>query len=318
MIVNLKNKFLFEMLRIRKVEEKIAEIYPEQNIRCPMHLSIGQESIPVILSHFLKKTDHIYSSHRSHAHYLAKGGNLKSFFAELYGKESGCCGGIGGSMHLIDKSVGFMASTPIVGGTVPLAVGDALSQKLKGSYNLIIVYFGDGCVEEGVVHEALNFSSLHNLPIIFVCENNNFSVYTKLSDRQPIANQRHLAAAHNIKYFTAESHDIKSLYTQFNRLTNYVKSKHKPAFFESTVYRWREHCGPFYDNELNYRSKYELEKQKSYCPIKNILNLFTQKNIDKLINKFDSVIDDEINQALDFAVSSQPMRHSKLRSLVYA
>lgn len=318
MKVSLRNKFLFEMLRIRKVEEKIAEIYPEENIRCPMHLSIGQESIPVTLSHFLKKTDHIYSSHRSHAHYLAKGGSLSAFFAELFGKESGCCGGIGGSMHLIDKSVGFMASTPIVGGTIPLAVGDALSEKLKGSYNLIIVYFGDGCVEEGVVHEALNFSSLHDLPIIFVCENNNFSVYTKLSERQPIKDQKHLAAAHKIKYFTSKSHDIDSLYSEFNRLTNYVKNNRKPAFFESTVYRWREHCGPFYDNDLNYRSKYEIDKQKIYCPIKNTMNLISQKKIDILLNKFDSAINDEINQALDFAISSQPMTHSKLRALVYA
>lgn len=318
MKVNLKNKFLFEMLRIRIIEEKIAEIYPEENIRCPMHLSIGQESIPVALSHFLKKTDHVYSSHRSHAHYLAKGASLKAFFAELFGKESGCCGGIGGSMHLVDKSVGFMASTPIVGGTIPLAVGDAFSQKLKGSGNLIIVYFGDGCVEEGVVHESLNFSSLHDLPIIFVCENNNFSVYTKLIERQPIANQSYLAAAHNIEYFTAESHDIESLYSAFHRITNYVKNNGKPAFFESSVYRWREHCGPFYDNNLNYRSKSEIDKQKIYCPIENTLKLFNKKDINKIKTKFESIINEEIIEALDFASSSQPMLYSKLNTLVYA
>ena len=171
------------MLRIRMIEEYLANEYKKQEMRCPMHLSIGQEAVAVGVCSQLKKTDIVYSSHRAHAHYLAKGGSLKSFISEMYGKLEGCSGGRGGSMHLIDLDVNFYGSTPIVGGTVPLAAGSAWYDKLKSNDNLTVLFIGDGCFEEGVVHETLNFASLHNLPLLIICENNNFSVYTPLEQR---------------------------------------------------------------------------------------------------------------------------------------
>ena len=167
------------MLRIRRVEESIARRYAEQEMRCPTHLCIGQEAIAVGVCNALLRTDKVFSNHRAHGHYLAKGGDLNAMIAELYGRAAGCCGGRGGSMHLIDLDAGFMGATPIVGGTVPIAVGSAWASCLKNSSDVTVVFFGDGCFEEGVMHESLNFAALHNLPIVFICENNSYSVYPR-------------------------------------------------------------------------------------------------------------------------------------------
>jgi len=171
MTVNADIDLLKNMLRIRRVEEALADRYAEQQIRCPMHLCIGQEAIAVGVAAALKIKDKIYSNHRAHGHYLAKGGNLKAMIAELYGRATGCCGGRGGSMHMIDLDVGFMGATPIVGGTVPLAVGSAWASKLQKKNDVTVIFFGDGCFEEGVMHESLNFAALYSLPILFLCEN---------------------------------------------------------------------------------------------------------------------------------------------------
>ena len=173
------------MLRIRLVEESIAERYSEEKMRCPTHLSIGQEAISVGVCSNLSIEDKVLSTHRAHAHYLAKGGCLKSMLAEIYGKVTGCSKGMGGSMHLIDKSVGFMGSTAIVGNTIPVAVGLGLALKLKKEKLISCVFFGDAAVEEGVFFESINFAIIHNLPVLFICENNLYSVYSGLDVRQP-------------------------------------------------------------------------------------------------------------------------------------
>ncbi len=234
------------MLRIRMVEKRFSDVYKKQEIRCPMHLSIGQEAVSVGISLFLKKEDHVYSGHRAHAHYLAKGGDLKSMVAEAYGKETGCCGGRGGSQHLIDLNVGFMGSTPIVGGTVPLAVGDAWSAKLQGKSRVTVAYFGDGCFEEGVMHESMNFASLHKLPIIFVCENNKYSVYTNISDRQPSREIHNVAASHGISSFYEDGNNISSVVdTSFNAINNVIKGQ-GPQFieFQTSTKRSRPGANP--------------------------------------------------------------------------
>ena len=181
---NLVKKLYFQMIRLRKIELEISKRYSENKMRCPIHLSIGQESIPVAICNNLNKKDLMLSTHRAHYHYLAKGGNLKSMIAELYGKETGCNLGLGGSMHLKDLSAGLVAAVPIVGSTIPIGVGLAWALKLERSKNIVVVFFGEGSTEEGVFHESLNFASLHDLPILFVCENNMYSVYSHLNKRQ--------------------------------------------------------------------------------------------------------------------------------------
>ena len=159
---------LQKLLFIRRIEERIADEYAKQNMRCPTHLSIGQELPAVAMCNALTHNDFAVSTHRGHAHYLAKGGNPTAFIAELYGKKTGCSGGYGGSMHLVDENVGFMGSTAIVGNTIPVAVGVALSQKIRNSESICCVFFGDGAVEEGVFYEAANFAALKKLPILLL------------------------------------------------------------------------------------------------------------------------------------------------------
>src|SRR3990167_9983262 len=180
-----KINLFYQMLRIRMIEESIAENYTKQKMRTPVHLSIGQEAAAVASGAVLRKTDYAVSSHRAHAHYFAKGGSLNAMIAELHGKVTGCCRGRGGSMHLIDQSVGFMGSTAIVGNTIPIGVGLGLSVQLNQEDKIACIFLGDGAVEEGVFYESLNFAVLKNLPVLFVCENNFYSVYTPLDKRQP-------------------------------------------------------------------------------------------------------------------------------------
>ena len=174
----------FGMLRIRLVEETIAQLYPEQEMRCPVHLCTGQEAIAVGVCANLNDADYVLSNHRSHGHYLAKGGKLKAMLAEIYGKASGCCQGKGGSMHLVDLSVNYLGSTPIVGGTIPIATGVAFGTLMKKGGMVTVVFLGDAAAEEGVFCESLNFAALRNLPILYVCENNFYSVYSPISVRQ--------------------------------------------------------------------------------------------------------------------------------------
>ena len=247
------------MLYIRLVEEEIARIYPEQEMRCPVHLSIGQEAIAVGICENLSQDDFIMSNHRSHAHYLAKGGNLSKMLAEIYGKQTGCCNGKSGSMHLIDLSQGFLGAVPIVGSCLPIATGVAFGTKIKKMDNITTVFFGDGAVEEGVFHESLNFASLKQLPIVFICENNFFSVYSPLSVRQPSNREIYLLAkSHGIESFQGDGNNVLEVYQLMEKAIEIIRKGNGPVFLELKTYRWREHCGPYYDNHLGYRTEEEF------------------------------------------------------------
>jgi len=299
-----------KLLRIRRIEEAIAKNYTEWEMRCPVHLSIGQEAIPVGISEHLTNNDHVYSNHRSHGHYFAKGGSLKRMIAELYGKETGCCGGRGGSMHLIDTSVGFMGSTPIVGGTVPLAVGDAWSAKLKGENRVTVIYFGDGCFEEGVLHESMNFAVLHKLPILFVCENNNYSVYTHLKERQPDRKILGIAKAHGLNTHTADGNDVMAVSDIAYKAISQIKLDNGPQFFELDTYRWLEHCGPFCDDHLAYRPHGELAIWKNHCPVELLRKQIENSNdvSEEVLSDIERNISTEITDAFEFAKNSpKPM-----------
>ncbi|SVC97414.1 uncharacterized protein METZ01_LOCUS350268, partial [marine metagenome] len=185
MELELLKNLLFDMIRVRMVEETIAAKYSEQEMRCPVHLSVGQEATAVGVCSVLGDEDFAFSAHRSHAHYLAKGGDLKAMLSELYGRKDGCCRGKGGSMHLIDRSCGFMGAVPILASSIPIGVGAAFGSVLKKSPKVSVVFFGDGALEEGAFTESLNFAILKHLPVIFVCENNLYSVFSHVSSRRP-------------------------------------------------------------------------------------------------------------------------------------
>lgn len=320
MTPNFAYQLQFSMLRIRRIEEALANRYAEQEMRCPMHLCIGQEAIAAGVGAALLVSDKMYSNHRAHGHYLAKGGNLNAMIAELYGRASGCCGGRGGSMHMIDLEVGFMGATPIVGGTVPLAVGSAWASKLQKKTDVTVIFLGDGCFEEGVVHESLNFAALHHLPILFVCENNDFSVYTRRNERQPDRSIHQIAAAHGIKTAHGDGNDIELVFNLVNKAVEDLRMGKGPWFLEFTAYRWREHCGPDFDDHLEYRTVKEIECGKAACPIerfeKNALAaaLFSKAEVEKM----ECDIKAEINQSFTFALADRKPTLEDARAYVYA
>ena len=269
--LDIKKKLFYDMLRIRLVEETIATRYAEQKMRTPTHLSIGQEGVAAVAGQILKSQDYVVSTHRSHAHYLAKGGDLKAMIAELYGKVTGCSRGRGGSMHLVDTRVGFMGSAAIVGNTIPIGVGLGLAIQLSQEDRISCIFLGDGAIEEGVFYEALNFAVLKKTPVLFLCENNFYSVYSPLKKRQP-ENRKiyNIAKAMGALIDFGDGNDVLSCYKKTKEAVESIRQGSGPVFLEFETYRWREHCGPNYDNDIGYRSIEEFEIWKARDPIINL------------------------------------------------
>ena len=298
--------FFHQILRIRLVEEAIAERYRDQEMRCPVHLSIGQEAVAVGVCAALTKSDLAVSGHRSHAHYLAKGGNLKKMIAELYGRSTGCTGGRGGSMHLVDQESGFQCALPIVGGSIPIGVGLAMALQQNNSPQVVVVFIGDAAVEEGVFHESANFAAVHRLPVLFVCENNLYSVYTHLADRQPARPIGELARAHGLFVAQGDGNDVSDVYTRTVNAAQSARNMGGPCFLEFSTYRWREHCGPNFDNHIGYRTEAEFEAWKKKCPVAALTDLLRASGALSLAEE-ESIrkkIIEEIDEAFTFAKSS--------------
>lgn len=313
--------FYARMLRIRLVEEKIAELYPEQQMRCPVHLSVGQEAVAVGVCAALESEDYAVSSHRSHAHYLAKGGDLKAMMGELYGKVTGCCQGKGGSMHLIDRSVGFLGAVPIVGSTIPIGVGAAFGTILRKERRVTIVFLGDGATEEGVFHEAVNFAVLKRLPVVFVCENNFFSVYSSLAERQPPTREIYeMVRGHGLESYQGDGNDVEAVYGLTKATVEKSRTGGGPAFLEFKTYRWREHCGPYYDNHLGYRSEQEFEEWKVRCPIARLKQQLLQRGLlsQQDLDGIEASLAAEVEEAVAFAKSSPFPEPQLLQKHVYA
>ena len=294
-----------KMLRLRLIEEEIATRYPveEQKMRCPVHLSIGQEAIAVGMSTVLRPVDQVVSNHRCHAHYLAKGGSLKAMLAELYGKAAGCCGGRGGSMHLFDTEAGVLLSLPIVGSSIPIGVGAALAFKQQGRDRVAVIYLGDAALEEGVYHESANFAALRGLPAVFLCENNLYSVYTPLDQRQPKRPLVEMGRAHGLTCCHVDGNDVRAVLRAANEAVDQARSGGGASFILADTYRWREHCGPNYDNDLGYRSEAEFQAWRKRDPIARHRRLLTKVGLldpEREAN-FVRDIEDEIAEAFAFA-----------------
>ena len=292
------------MYQIRSVEEEISKRYKEGKMRCPTHLSIGQEAVPAVFSELANKDDFAISSHRGHAHYLAKGGNLKSMIAEIYGKKTGCSKGKGGSMHLCDLSVNFMGTSAIVGNSIPIGVGLGLSAKIKKTNQISFVFFGDGAVEEGVFFESVNFAVVKKLPVIFICENNLYSVYSPLSVRQPKGRSiAKMVKGIGANVLECDGNDIVKVHQNLSKAVKETRKGNGPYFLEYFTYRWLEHCGPNFDNNIGYRSENEYKYWKKKDPIKRLINIFNKENLNQ-IKKIQKKVKIEINKAFKFAEKS--------------
>tara|TARA_A100001035_G_scaffold265528_1_gene247754 strand:- start:756 stop:1700 length:945 start_codon:yes stop_codon:yes gene_type:complete len=240
-------------LLIRNVEKIIADNYKNGFMRCPTHLSIGQELVPSIYSLNNTKNDLAVSTHRAHAHYLAKGGCIDRFFDELHGLSTGCSGGNGGSMHLIDEDVGFMGSTAIVANTIPVGVGLAEGQKILKEDSITSIFLGEAATEEGVFYESLNYSKVRNIRCLFVIENNNYSVYTPIKPRQSTVKIEDKIKGFNVRYSRVKKHNFFELNDHFVELRKFMFERNEPAVLEVDTHRYLEHCGPNQDDELGYR-----------------------------------------------------------------
>lgn len=305
-------KIYYLLAKIRGFEEKVAELYPQQEMRCPVHLCTGEEGIAVGVGISLKKEDFVFSTHRNHGHYIAKGGDIKLLMAEIYGRRTGCCKGKGGSMHTISKDINFFTSA-IVGGGLPLACGAALAQLLKGSKNVVVSFFGDGAADTGTFYESLNFAFLKKLPVVFICENNFYATHSHFLARQPKDNIFERSYPFGIVGRRVDGNNVLEVYKDASAAIERAREGKGPTLIECRTYRWMGHVTPSYDYHFGYRSKKELDFWISRCPVKRYKKfLLGKKLIDETeIEKIDRKIEKEIEEAVNFSKRSPYPRISE-------
>lgn len=282
------------MFRIRRAEEAIAEMVDSGEARCPCHLYIGQEAIAVGVCAALRMEDTVWGGHRSHGHYLAKGGSLEALFAEVLGKETGCSGGRGGSMHLLAKEVGILGTIPIVAGTVPLAAGAALAAKMRGTGEVAVAFFGDGAMEEGHVHETLNLAALYKLPLLFVCENNLYSSHLHFEERRASDNLYRAGEFHSVPGERVDGNDVTAVFDAAWRAVERARSGEGPTLLECRTFRWRGHVGASTDIDVGVRRRGELPDWLARDPIARTERELTHVDL----TSYAAGIEDEIRAAL--------------------
>ena len=272
---DLKN-LLTDMISIRAAERGLAELVNQGHAYCPVHLAVGQEAVPVGVSHNLTKDDRVFGGHRSHGHYLALGGDLYELYAEVLGKQDGCSNGMGGSMHLFAPQVGFVGSVPIVAATVPIAVGAALAAQKDGNGAVAVAYFGDGACEEGGVHESLNLAAQMKLPVLFVCENNLFASHMDINQRQPHDCTARFADAHGIDWAVVDGNDVVSVSEAAAALIARARQGGGPGYLEAVTYRWYGHVGSDENIDVGIRrSAEELAAWKRRDPVGRLTSAMT-------------------------------------------
>lgn len=307
------------MLRIRLFEERIIELYPKEEMRTPVHLYVGQEAVAAGVCHNLLEGDYLFTNHRCHGHCLAKGMSMSSMMAELYGRRTGCCRGKGGSMHLSDPEKRIMATSAIVGGTIPLAVGAGLALKFGKSRNISVVFFGDGAVDEGVFYESLNFAALKKLPVLFVCENNFYATNSPQRARQPLDNIFRKGEAFGIKGFRCDGNDAAGIFETSKRLIEKIRKGSGPYLMECRTYRWKGHVGPDCDFEKGCRPKYELDAWLNKCPVIKLEARLLKKGFltEAKVRKFRHEIRGAVIKAEAFAKKSDFPAAGELYADVY-
>lgn len=310
---------LKKMITIRVAEEIISDNVKSGLIKCPCHLAIGQEAIPVAMSQFLHSDDRVYGNHRSHGHYLSLTMDTYGLFAEILGKETGCSKGMGGSMHIVGESQGFGGSVPIVSATIPVAVGAGLAMKLSKNQSVSVSYFGDGTSEEGVLHESLNIASYYDLPVIFVCENNLFSSHMHISERQKFDSISRFANAHGIENAVIDGNNIEVLLDTSRKAIEIARSHRKPFFIEAVTYRWKGHVGHDDNIDVGLQRKEDLEPWKQKDPIDRLKNSLIAKNAisESDFNSFNKSILDKLNKEFDQAISDSYPNKQQLLDTVY-
>jgi TPP-dependent pyruvate/acetoin dehydrogenase alpha subunit len=288
------------LYRIRRAEEEIARVYPTDKIKSPVHLSIGQEAVSVGVCEALEPRDVVFGTYRGHALYLARGGDLRRMIAELYGRATGCTKGKGGSMHLIAPECGVMGTSAVVGTTIANAVGHAYALRYRRQDAIVASFFGDGATEEGVFAESLNFAVLKRLPILFVCENNQYAIHTHQNRRQgrPAVCDRARAFGMPAEHLSGD--DLLGLVGRARDVVSRVRAGGGPWFFEVMTYRWREHVGPGTDFHLGYRTEDEAAPAMANDPVRQLAEMIDPAERARI----ESAVEEEIADAFAFAEAS--------------
>lgn len=270
-----------KLLELRCGELALAERYKQQEMRTPTHFGVGQEAVAVGVCHHLRNTDVAYSHHRSHNHYLAKGGSFYQLAAELFGRATGCSGGRGGSVHLTSRDHGFIASSAILGQAIAAATGSALAFKMDKKTDISVAFFGDAVAEEGAFYESISYAALHKLPVLFVCENNGYATESPLNIRQPegpsISDR---VASFGVPTLAVDGNDVFAVSVAAEHAISTLRKGSGPYFLEFKTYRWLEHVGPFFDHELkrSYRSQEELKDWQRNCPVAHCKAIMQELN----------------------------------------
>lgn len=302
------------LYRIRRVEEEVARVYPSDIIKSPVHLAIGQEAVSVGVCDALHPEDIVFGTYRSHAYYLAKGGDLKAMIAELYGKSAGCCKGKGGSMHLADASKRIMGSSAVVATTIPNAVGYAWAMTYKRQPSVVVCFFGDGATEEGAFAESLNFAALKRVPLLFVCENNEFAIHSRQRERQATMDLVRKVTSYGVRAERLPD-DVMQLQARTRQVIEAMRQGEcGPHFFECMTCRWREHVGPGEDFNLGYRSREEVAPWIECDQVAALGRLLDES----VRRRIEQDVDDEILAAFQWAAQCPWPDPSELLTEVYS
>jgi len=310
------------MKRIRLCEESLVEPIIKGEMKGPVHLYTGEEAIATGVCAALSRKDYVFGTHRSHGHYLAKGGTLQKLIAEIYGKETGCSKGRGGSMHIIDPEKGMLGAAPIVAGTISLAVGAALASKIKGEQRVSVSFFGDGATGEGVLYESLNFAALKKLPVIFACENNLYSTHLPIRECRPGKHIFGIGIPFGIMSFQVDGNDVLKVYETTKKAVEICKKNRGPVFIEFMTYRLRGHVGAD-DNvqgtHTDIRPKEEIARWRKKDPIMKFERFLLKKKIFKKeeLERIKKKLKDELQDAHIFAKNSPYPNPEELKKYVF-
>ena len=311
-----------EMVRIRACEESFVEPILSGEIRCPVHLCTGQEAVAAGVCAALEKKDYIFGNHRSHGHYLAKGGGMREMVAEVYCRETGCSRGRGGSMHLIDPSIGMMGSAPIVAGTIPLALGAALAASIRNDGRVAVSFFGDGATGEGVLCESLNFAALKKLPILFVCENNFYSTHLPIDEIRVSRRIYELGIPFGEQSHRVDGNDVLEVHRAARKAVDLCRKGKGPVFLECLTYRMHGHVGPddnIQGTHTDIRPPAEIEKWRKKDPIRKLERHILKKRVASKseLKEIQVQAEKEVLDAHDFARSSAFPKGEELNLYVY-
>jgi acetoin:2,6-dichlorophenolindophenol oxidoreductase subunit alpha len=310
------------MVRIRLFEESLVEPIMKGEIRTPCHLYSGQEAIAAGIGAALKKEDYIFGTHRSHGHFLAKGGDIREMVAEIFCSEKGCSRGRGGSMHIIDPEKGMLGSVPIVAGTISLALGAALASSIRKDNRVTISFFGDGAAGEGVLYESLNFASLKKLPLIFVCENNFYSTHMPIQECRVEKDIYRVAWPFSIPSRQVDGMDVLEVYRTAREAIDQCRKGKGPIFLECLTYRFRGHVGPddnIQGNHTDIRPKAEVEAWIKRDPISRFEKYLIKNKIfkkDKL-EGIKTAIAEQVNAGIRIAKNSKKPSPKDLTRYVF-